>query len=60
MELPPNEYKIVRVWDDKWAEHTYQLKVTKYERYEAPGAYGNRAWAERQAEHYGIEIEESE
>ncbi|MFN3008614.1 hypothetical protein [Mycolicibacterium wolinskyi] len=59
-ELPADEPRIVRFWDDGRAEYRYQLKVTKYLRYVTTGTSGDREWADRQAAHYGIEIEDTE
>lgn len=60
-----DEYRLRRVWNtDKgdweyWLDqHSYVVVTTRFNYYSNVGRTGDRAWAERQAEHLGIEIEE--
>lgn len=56
--------RVVKCWDDRTARYTYQLRYWQENAIFGSiplwvtVAEGDRGWAARHAEHYGIEIEE--
>lgn len=61
------EARVHKMWDDERGEYWYHLEIQSFKVLTIRIAHhtdlsnsGDRAWAERQAEHYGIEIEDSE
>jgi hypothetical protein len=46
------EHAITREWDDEDAEYIYF-----YEYYGRVAAQGDKVWAQKQAKHYGIEVQ---
>lgn len=56
----PN-YRITAYWNDDYAEYVYVLERDAGSSFKQPEdvAEGDREWANRQAEHYGIELPKS-
>lgn len=54
------EYTIHKEWDDARAEECYSLYRTVTVQSTHGVRSGNREWAERQAAHYGIAIQDAE
>lgn len=55
------EYRLVAYWDDDKADYVYILERDNGSSFKKPEdvAEGNKEWALRQAEHYGIELPKS-
>lgn len=62
-DVPTDQiYKLTVEWSDKAGDHVYTLnKLNEFrngERQSASSYQGDKEWAERIAEHYGIDVPE--